>query len=106
MQPNVILTAICIVACHYSIDKEMFLRCSKVAGITCKTCGHSYINRFHEYAENREVTEPVDYLDTTAKAKYEAAKSMEEKKELLLAKLNTKKKSLKSRGNSYLKNYF
>ena len=39
------------------------------------------------YAENRQVTEPEDYLDTTAKAKYEAARSIEEKKELPLAEL-------------------
>ena len=45
---------------------------------------------FRECAENREVTEQQVYLDKTAKAKYEAAKSMKEKKELLLAMLNTK----------------
>ena len=74
----------------YAFDKEMFRGCGGVGGSTCRTCGHSYTDHFHEYAENRQVTEPEDYLDETAKAKYEAAKSMKEKKELLLAELNTK----------------
>ena len=39
-----------------------------------------------------EIQEPAD---TTVKAKYEAAKSMKEKKELLLAKLNTKQEEYK-----------
>lgn len=74
----------------YAMDKERFRGCGGVCGTTCKTCGHSYIDHFHEYAENIQVSEPEDYLDTTAKAKYEAAVSMEEKAELLLAELNTK----------------
>lgn len=79
-------------ALPYSMGKERFRWCGGVWGSTCRTCGHSYIDHFHEYAENREVTEAEDFLDETAKGKYEAAKSMEEKAELLLAELNAKQK--------------
>ena len=75
---------------QYSFDKERFLKCVGVGGRTCKTCGHSYMYHFRECAENREITEQQFYLDETAKAKYEAAKNMKEKKELLLAMLSTK----------------
>ena len=73
----------------YSFDKERFLECVGIGGSTCKTCGHSYIDHFRDCVENREITEQQN-LDETAKAKYEAAKSMKEKKELLLAMLSTK----------------
>ena len=60
--------------CIYSLDKDTFHRCGGIGGSTCKTCGHSYMDHFHEYAENREVTEQQVYLGETAKAKYESAK--------------------------------
>ena len=41
----------------YSIGKERFRRCNGFGGSTCKTCGHSNMDHFHECAENREVTE-------------------------------------------------
>ena len=82
----------CHVHCNlpHSMGKERFLGCGGVGGITCKTCGHSYMDHFHECAEYRQVTDQQFYLDETAKAKYESAKSTKEKMELLLAELNTK----------------
>ena len=54
------------------------------------TCGHSYVHHFYEFTENRKITELKNLFDETAKAKYEDAKSMEEKKEVLSAELNIK----------------
>ena len=72
-----------------SFDKETFKYCGGVGGVWCHTCGHSYRDHYHNEVIFNKVKEKV--IDKDTKAKYDTAKSEEEKSRIAKTNLENQK---------------
>ena len=89
----------CFKNCHkhcsldMSLDAQTFESCAIMCGTRpyCNECGHHYTQHYHGYALHHLQVEETELIDKKAKKKFEAAKSMEERAQIMKAEYSRKK---------------
>ena len=100
----------CYSNCHmpcYCLNKsynpEVFKQCQAMSGtVTCRVCGHSYRNHYHDEVMFQKFKERENFVDKTMKAKFMEAADMEQRAKYLRQGLHTRKEELLCRKASLL----
>ena len=79
-----------------SLDAQTLQSCSIMARTHpyCNECGHHYTQHYHGYSLHHLQKEETELIDKEAKKKFETAKSMEERAQIMKAECSRKKKGI------------
>ena len=100
----------CYSNCHMpcslpkSYDKEMFRNCECMGGGTvCKVCHHDYTAHYHNEVVFKRIKETKEFVDEKMQSKFQEAKNMEEKAQVLRDGLQKQRESLLQKKDALLK---
>ena len=85
-----------------SFDPEEFKKCIAMSRTTCRVCGHSYRDHYHDEVMFIKVKERQEFVDEAMKKKFNEAANMEQRADYLRQGLQTQREELLRKKNSLL----